>query len=152
MRPNCMFSGMSQVAMEPTLDEAIQSEQPQNPTQALANRAGAVGINNGESYSRGSKAALPREVAKKVAGDTRTAARVQEASGGPEETTIMTLRTLFEKQVFIRLTDDQTAFISTTKRPLLSRIRRFRVSEAGRDFAPQVTEHGAALNTLRRRS
>lgn len=64
----------------------------------------------------------------------------------------MTLRTLFEKQVFIRLTDDQTAFISTTKWPLLSRIRRFRVSEAGRDCAPQVKERGAALNTLRRRS
>jgi hypothetical protein len=65
---------------------------------------------------------------------------------------MMALRTLFERQVLIRLTDDQTAFISTTKWPLLSRIRRFRVSGAGRDFAPQVTERGAALNTLRRRS
>jgi hypothetical protein len=55
----------------------------------------------------------------------------------------MTLRTLFKKQVFIRLTDDQTAFIYTAKWPLLSRIRRVGVSEAGRNFAPQVTEPGS---------
>ena len=41
----------------------------------------------------------------------------------------MTLRKLFEKQVFIRLTDDQTAFISTAKWLLLTRIRRVSVSE-----------------------
>ena len=50
----------------------------------------------------------------------------------------MTLRTLFEKQVFVRLTEDQTAFICTTKWPLLSRTRRIAVDGAGRDFAPQV--------------
>jgi hypothetical protein len=53
----------------------------------------------------------------------------------------MTLRTLFEKQVFVRLTEDHTAFICTTKWPLLSKIRRVRV--AGRDFAPQVREPGS---------
>ena len=41
----------------------------------------------------------------------------------------MTLRTLFKKQVFIRLTDDRTAFIYTAKWPLLSRIRRVGVSQ-----------------------
>ena len=52
----------------------------------------------------------------------------------------MTLRTLFEKQVFVRLSEDHTAFICTTKWPLLSKIRRVGVDEAGRDFAPQVDE------------
>jgi len=52
----------------------------------------------------------------------------------------MKLRSLFEKQIFIRLTDDRTAFICTAKWPLLSRIRRVSVSDAGHDFAPQVTE------------
>ena len=52
----------------------------------------------------------------------------------------MTLRKLFEKQVFIRLTDDQTAFISTAKWLLLTRIRRVSVSEAGHDCTPQATE------------
>ncbi len=52
----------------------------------------------------------------------------------------MTLSTLFEKQVFVRLTEDHTAFICTTKWPLLSRTKRVGVQEAGRDFAPQVEE------------
>ena len=55
----------------------------------------------------------------------------------------MTLRTLFEKQIFVRLNEDHTAFICTTKWPLLSKIRRVRVDEAGRDFAPQVREPGS---------
>ena len=55
----------------------------------------------------------------------------------------MTLRTLFEKQVFVRLSDDHTAFICTTKWPLLSKIRRVKVDQAGRDFAPQVRESGS---------
>ena len=66
----------------------------------------------------------------------------------------MTLRTLFEKQVFVRLTEDRTAFICTTKWPLLSKIRRVRVDEPGRDFAPQVREPGSIvaedLSVLRR--
>ncbi|HTW63775.1 MAG TPA: hypothetical protein VME17_04125 [Bryobacteraceae bacterium] len=56
----------------------------------------------------------------------------------------MTLRALFEKQVFIRLTDDQAAFICTAKWPLLSRTKRVDVNAAGRDFAPQVAETGSA--------
>ena len=52
----------------------------------------------------------------------------------------MTLRTLFEKQVLVRLNEDHTAFICTTKWPLFSRTRRIGVEEAGRDFAPQVRE------------
>ena len=55
----------------------------------------------------------------------------------------MTLRTLFEKQVFIRLTDDQTAFICTAKWPLLSRTRRVDVNEPGHAFASPVTEPGS---------
>ena len=43
----------------------------------------------------------------------------------------MTLRTLFEKQVFVRLSEDHTAFICTTKWPLLSKIRRVSVDRAG---------------------
>jgi hypothetical protein len=52
----------------------------------------------------------------------------------------MTLRSLFEKQIFIRLADDQTAFLYTAKWRLSSRIRRVSLSKAGRDLAPQVTE------------
>ena len=55
----------------------------------------------------------------------------------------MTLRTWFEKQVFVRLTEDHTAFICTTKWPLFSRTRRVSVDETGRDFAPQVREPGS---------
>jgi len=55
----------------------------------------------------------------------------------------MTLSTLFEKQVFVRLSEDHTAFICTTKWPLLSKIRRVSVDETGRDFAPQVGESGS---------
>lgn len=59
------------------------------------------------------------------------------------EVTTMTLRTLFEKQVFVRLSQDHTAFICTTKWPLLSRTRRVGIDQAGRDFAPQVREPGS---------
>jgi hypothetical protein len=52
----------------------------------------------------------------------------------------MTLKSLFEKQVFIRLIDDGTAFLCTAKWLLFARTKRVGVSEAGRDFAPQVTE------------
>ncbi len=55
----------------------------------------------------------------------------------------MKLRTLFEKQVFVRLSEDQTGFICTTKWPLLSITRRVGVDESGRDFAPQVREPGS---------
>jgi hypothetical protein len=67
----------------------------------------------------------------------------------------MTLR-WFEKQVFVRLTEDRTAFICTTKWPLFSKIRRVSVDETGRDFAPQVREPGSIaaeeLPVLRRRA
>ena len=55
----------------------------------------------------------------------------------------MTFRTWFEKQVFVRLTEDHTAFICTTKWPLFSRTRRVGVDGAGRDFAPQVRQPGS---------
>ncbi len=55
----------------------------------------------------------------------------------------MKLRTLFEKQVFVRLSEDQTGFFCTTKWPLLSITRRVGVDESGRDFAPQVREPGS---------
>jgi hypothetical protein len=52
----------------------------------------------------------------------------------------MKLRILFEKKVFVRLSEDHSAFICTTKWPFLSRIRRISVGEAGPDFAIQVKE------------
>lgn len=55
----------------------------------------------------------------------------------------MKLRSLFEKQIFIRLTDDQTAFICTAKWSLLTRSRRVCVNDAGRDVDPQVMESGS---------
>jgi hypothetical protein len=55
----------------------------------------------------------------------------------------MTLRPLFQKQVHIRLTDDQTAFVCTAKWSLFSRITRVCVRDAGPDFAPQATEVGS---------
>jgi hypothetical protein len=55
----------------------------------------------------------------------------------------MTLRTLFEKQVFIRLDDTHTAVVCTTKWPLLSRMKRFGVGKCGHDFDAQATEPGS---------
>lgn len=43
----------------------------------------------------------------------------------------MPFRTLFEKQVFVRLTADQTAFICATKWLLFSRTRRIAVDGPG---------------------
>lgn len=59
------------------------------------------------------------------------------------EVTTMTLRTLFEKQVFVRLSEDHTAFICTRRWPLLSKIKRVSVDVAALDFAPQVDEHAS---------
>ena len=56
------------------------------------------------------------------------------------EVTMMKLRILFEKQVFVRLSEDHSAFVCTTQWPLLSRTRRIGVGEAGHDFALQVSE------------
>ncbi len=55
----------------------------------------------------------------------------------------MTFRTWFEKKVFVRLTEDRTAFICTTKWPLLSKIKRVSVEGTGRGFAPRVREPGS---------
>ena len=52
----------------------------------------------------------------------------------------MKLRILIEKQVFVRLSEDHSAFICTTQWPLLSSTRRISVGETGRDFALQVRE------------
>ena len=49
----------------------------------------------------------------------------------------MKLRILIEKQVFVRLSEDHSAFICTTQWPLLSSTRRISVGETGRDFALQ---------------
>ncbi len=46
------------------------------------------------------------------------------------QATIMTFRSLFEKQMFIRLADDQTAFFCTVKWRLFSRTRRVGVQLA----------------------
>ena len=55
----------------------------------------------------------------------------------------MTLRTWFEKQVFVRLNEDHTAFICTTKWRLFSKTRRVSVDAAGHDFVPQIRELGS---------
>ena len=52
----------------------------------------------------------------------------------------MRLRNLFEKEVFVRLSDDHTAFICTTRWPWLSKTRRITINETGRDVASQVRE------------
>jgi hypothetical protein len=64
------------------------------------------------------------------------------------EVTIMKLRILFEKQVFVRLSEDHSAFICTTQWPLLSRTRRIGVGEAGHDFALQVREPALRRSAL----
>jgi len=43
----------------------------------------------------------------------------------------MKLRTLFEKQVFVRLSEDHATFICTTKWQLLSIVRRIVVGQVG---------------------
>lgn len=53
---------------------------------------------------------------------------------------MITLRTWFEKQVFIRLGDEQTTLVCTAKWRLLSIRRRVDVGDAGLYVAPQVTE------------
>ncbi|MGD1095105.1 MAG: hypothetical protein ABSB35_24325 [Bryobacteraceae bacterium] len=55
----------------------------------------------------------------------------------------MTFRTWFEKQVFVRLTEDRAAFICTTKWRLFSIIGRVGVGETGPDFASQIREPGS---------
>ncbi len=64
----------------------------------------------------------------------------------------MTLRTLFEKQVFIRLDDAQTAVVCTTKWPLLSRIKRFGVGDGGRDFGAPAAEPDSLARAESRRT
>ncbi len=64
----------------------------------------------------------------------------------------MTLRTLFEKQVFIRLDDADTAVICTTKWPLLSRIKRFGVGDRGRDCGVPAAEPESTVRVESRRT
>jgi hypothetical protein len=52
----------------------------------------------------------------------------------------MRLRNLFEKEVFVRLSEDHTAFICTTRWPWLSKTRRNTIDETGRYAASQVRE------------
>jgi hypothetical protein len=58
------------------------------------------------------------------------------------EVTTMTLRSLFEKEIFIRLEDTDSTLVCTTKWPLLSRIRRFGIAESA-DFTTETAEHGS---------
>lgn len=55
----------------------------------------------------------------------------------------MRFRTWFEKQVFVRLTEDHAAFVSTMKWPIFSRTRRVSIEETGRDGASRVREPGS---------
>ncbi len=55
----------------------------------------------------------------------------------------MRLRPLFEKQVLIRLTDDNAAFVCTAKWSVLSKITQVDCSEANVDLAPPVAEGGS---------
>jgi hypothetical protein len=59
----------------------------------------------------------------------------------------MKLRLLFEKQVFVRLSQDHSAFICTTKWPVLSRARRIGIGEAGLHFALRAAEQGSTHQT-----
>jgi len=68
------------------------------------------------------------------------------------EVTIMKLKILFEKQVFVRLSEDHSAFICTTQWPLLSRTKRIGVGEAGHDFALQVREPVLRRSTVKQSS
>ncbi len=43
---------------------------------------------------------------------------------------MMTLKALFEKEVFVRVSEDQSTLICTTKWPIFSIIRRFGVDRA----------------------
>ena len=44
---------------------------------------------------------------------------------------MMTLRMLFEKEIFVRVSEDQSTLICTTKWPFFSIARRFGVDRAG---------------------
>ena len=44
---------------------------------------------------------------------------------------MMTLRTLFEKEILVRVSEDQSTLICTTKWPCFSITRRFGVDRAG---------------------
>ena len=44
---------------------------------------------------------------------------------------MMTLKTLFETEVFVRVSEDQSTLICTTKWPFFSIARRFGVDKAG---------------------
>jgi hypothetical protein len=60
--------------------------------------------------------------------------RVESLNGNAialEEATMMTLKTLFEKEVFIRVSEDQSTLICTTKWRFFSLTRRFGVDRAG---------------------
>jgi hypothetical protein len=57
-----------------------------------------------------------------------------------QEVTTMTLRSLFEKQIFIRLDEAHGAVVCTTKRGLLSRIKQFGIGECALDVAAEVAE------------
>jgi hypothetical protein len=54
----------------------------------------------------------------------------------------MTLRTLFERQVFVRLSEDRSAFICTTQWSLFAKVfsktKRIGVAEAAHDRASQA--------------
>jgi hypothetical protein len=52
----------------------------------------------------------------------------------------MTLKTLFKKQVSIRFTDDQTAFVCTATWFFLSRTTRIRFGGAGPDCVPRAAK------------
>jgi hypothetical protein len=52
----------------------------------------------------------------------------------------MKLSALFEKKVYIRLADDQPAFVCTAKWPLFTNVKRVSISEASPDLAAQVAE------------
>ena len=44
---------------------------------------------------------------------------------------MMTLKALFEKEIFVRVSEDQSTLICTTKWPFFSIIKRFGVDRAG---------------------
>ena len=62
---------------------------------------------------------------------------------------MMTLRTLFEREIFVRVSEDQSTLICTTKWPFLSITRRFGVEKAGlvKRARPVWTQESAESET-----
>lgn len=63
---------------------------------------------------------------------------------------MMTLRTLFEKEIFVRVSEDQSTLICTSKWPFFSITRRFGFDKAGPvKFLAEQARFSARPNSIR---